>query len=276
MASRIALLVSDIDGTLVTPDKQVTAEALKVVQDLKAAGAHFTVVSSRPARGMARVVAELGVTAPFAAFNGANIVGPDGRLIQALRLSRDAARDALALLAEAKIEAWVFADDLWLAQAADGLYADRERRAVGFDPTITVSFDAYLDRIDKIVGVSDQPERLADVEALARRRLGARAIAIRSQTYYLDITHPHADKGHAVSALAAQLGVDLAETAVIGDQGNDVAMFKAAGFSIAMGQSPAEVQAAATAVTAANTDNGFAKAVENLVLPKVSSGGAAN
>ena len=264
----ITLLVSDIDGTLVTPDKHLTPEALKAVADLKAAGVHFTVVSSRPPRGMASLVAQLGVTAAFAAFNGASVVEPGGRLVSALRLAPQAARAALDLLAENGIEPWVFADDLWLARDAAGLYTDRERRALGFEPTIVADFEPYIDRIDKIVGVSDQPEHLARVESLARERLGSSASAIRSQAYYLDITHPAADKGHAVRALAVEIGVDLAATAVIGDQGNDVAMFKVAGFSVAMGQSPADVQAAASAVTAANTDNGFAKAVKNLVLPR--------
>ncbi len=267
-AAPIALLVSDIDGTLVTPDKQITPEALKAVADLKAAGVHFTVVSSRPARGMAPLVAQLGITLAFAAFNGASVVEPGGRLVSALRLSPQAARVALDLLAENEIEAWVFADDLWLARDAAGLYTERERRTLGFAPTVVTDFEPFIDRIDKIVGVSDQPDHLAGVEGLARKRLGSTASAIRSQTYYLDITHPAADKGHAVRALAAEIGVDLATTAVIGDMANDVAMFKVAGFSIAMGQSPADVQSAASAVTAANTDNGFARAVETLILPR--------
>jgi Cof subfamily protein (haloacid dehalogenase superfamily) len=264
----LALLVSDIDGTLVTPDKQITPEALKAVADLKAADVHFTVVSSRPPRGIALLVAKLGVTVAFSAFNGASVVEPGGRLVSALRLSPQAARAALDLLAENGIEAWVFADDLWLARDAAGLYTEREHHTLGFAPTLVTDFGSYIDRIDKIVGVSDQPDHLAGVESLVQERLGSTASAIRSQTYYLDITHPDADKGHAVRALAAEIGVDLAATAVIGDQGNDVAMFKVAGFSIAMGQSPADVQAAASAVTAANTDNGFAKAVETLVLPR--------
>jgi Cof subfamily protein (haloacid dehalogenase superfamily) len=268
MAAPISLLISDIDGTLVTPDKTLTAEALRAVDDLRAAGVAFSVVSSRPPRGMAPIVAQLGVTAPFAAFNGANIVGAGDQLLQSLRLSPAAAQAAIALLADAGVETWVFADGLWLATDAAGLYTDRERRAVGFEPTIASSFDPYFNRIDKIVGVSDQPELLDQVEVRARAELGEHAIAIRSQSYYLDITHPLANKGHAVQRLAAYIGADIAATAVIGDQANDVAMFKVAGFSVAMGQSPGGVRSAAQAVTAANTDNGFAWAVQNLILPR--------
>ena len=70
-------------------------------------------------------------------------------------------------------------------------------------------------------------------------------------------------------AIAAHIGASLADTVVIGDMANDVAMFRVAGFSIAMGQSPAAVKAAAGAVTAANSEDGFARAVERLVLPRL-------
>ena len=98
--------------------------------------------------------------------------------------------------------------------------------------------------------------------------IGGEATIVRSQPYYLDMTHPNADKGHAVAALCRRIGVDLRRTAVIGDALNDVAMFARAGFSIAMGQASDEVKARADAVTCANTMDGFANAVDRLILPR--------
>jgi Cof subfamily protein (haloacid dehalogenase superfamily) len=268
MVQRIALLVTDIDGTLLTPDKRVTPEAAKAVADLKDAGIRFTVVSSRPPRGLTQLVAQLGVAAPYASFNGATLQRPGGGLLQVLRLSPEAAKETLALFAGETVEPWIFADDLWLSLRADGPYTDRERLAVGFSPTVVETFEPYLDRVDKILGVSGDTDHLADVETTARRRLGDLASATRSHPYYLDITHPTANKGYAVKALAAEMGVDLAATAVIGDQGNDVSMFAVVGLSIAMGQASAEIQASADAVTSSNSDNGFADAVTKLVLPR--------
>jgi Cof subfamily protein (haloacid dehalogenase superfamily) len=264
----VAMLISDIDGTLVTPDKTLTAEAALAVEKLHAAGVAFTLVSSRPPRGMAALVESLAVRAPFAAFNGASLVAPDLRLIRALRLSEDAARRTLALLDERGVQAWVFADDAWFLRDPDGVKVARERHTVGFDPTVVETFDAVLGRVDKIVGVSDDHALLAAVETQARQRLGDDAAAVRSQPYYLDITHPAADKGAAVHDLSALVEIDLSRTAVIGDMANDVAMFAVAGFSVAMGQAPDAVKAKAHAVTATNTDNGFAKAVETLILPR--------
>jgi Cof subfamily protein (haloacid dehalogenase superfamily) len=265
----IAFVVSDIDGTLVTPDKLLTPRAVAAVERLAAAGVAFSLVSSRPPRGMLGVAAALKVCLPIAGFNGGNIVQPDGTLIAAKRLAPTAARRALALFADQGIEAWVFADGDWLVLDPHGPKVEREAHAIGFGPMVVASFDPFADRIDKIVGVSEDAPRLAAVEALAKDILGGQAAASRSQPYYLDVTHPAADKGGAVRDLCAAAGVDLANTAVIGDMANDVAMFRVAGFSVAMGQSPDAVKAEADAVTAANTDEGFARAIETLVLPRV-------
>jgi Cof subfamily protein (haloacid dehalogenase superfamily) len=261
--------VSDVDGTLVTPDKLLTPAALAAAADLRAAGVPFTLISSRPPRGMASVIAATDVTLPFAAFNGGSLVGPDFKLIEAYRLSPEAAQRTLALLDAQGVEAFVFADDAWLLRDPNGAKVERERRTVGFDPTVVTGFDAVIARIDKIVGVSDDPAPLDVAEAALRATLGGAANIERSQPYYLDITHPRANKGDAVRTLAGRLGFALAETVVLGDMSNDVAMFRVAGFAIAMGQAPAAVQAAAQAVTGPNTADGFAEAVRTLVLPRL-------
>jgi Cof subfamily protein (haloacid dehalogenase superfamily) len=239
------------------------------VAKLRAAGVPFSVVSSRPSRGMAKVVAALGVSLPYAAFNGGNVVNPAGGLLQSHRLTVETAAAALQLLEDSGVKAWVFADDAWQLKDPIGPKVELERRTVGFDPTVVASFGAVIGRIDKIVVPSDDHRLLDAIEAELRAALLGEANVERSQAYYIDITHPLANKGEAVRTIAAHLGADLARTIVIGDMTNDVAMFRVAGFAIAMGQAPAAVQAEAGAVTAANTEDGFAKAVEALVLPRV-------
>ena len=92
------------------------------------------------------------------------------------------------------------------------------------------------------------------------------ASVARSQPYYLDITHPLANKGAALSEIAKLLAVPLAEIAVVGDGSNDVAMFERSGLSIAMGNASPEVQRAADFVTDSNREEGFANAVERFIL----------
>jgi hypothetical protein len=267
-ASQVRLLVSDIDGTLVLPDKSLTPAALSAGKKLDAAGVGLTLVSSRPARGMLGLVQALDLKIPFAAFNGGSIVAPDGKLVSAKRLTADAATKAIDLFKSRGVMVWAFADDNWYLTDDSSPYVQRERRTVNFDPTVVANFDAVIDRVDKLVGVSADPDLLAAVEDEAQSLLKGIANARRSQTYYLDVTNPEADKGHAVRSLCETVGVPATETAVIGDQANDMAMFTVAGLSIAMGQGTDQVKAAADFITAANTEDGFAKAVDTVILPR--------
>jgi hypothetical protein len=271
---RRGLFVSDIDGTLVTPDKLLTPAALEAVAELRAAGVPFTVVSSRPPRGMARIVAALGVTLPFAAFNGGSLVDPASmEVIAAHRLAADASADALAVMAKHGVAPWAFADDAWLVADPAGPEMQRERHTIGFDATVVADFDDVAGRIDKLVAPCADAGLLDAVEAELRAALAGRANVERSQAYYVDVTHPEANKGAAVRALAARLGAELADTVVIGDMTNDMPMLRIAGFGVAMGQAPDAVKALAKAVTAANTDDGFAKAVRAFVLPRFAPAG---
>jgi Cof subfamily protein (haloacid dehalogenase superfamily) len=274
-APEIALVISDVDGTLVTPEKVLTPAAVAAVRRLDAAGVGFTLISSRPPRGMAGLVAELDIRLAFGGFNGGSLAMPDQTLIETHPLAADVARRMLALLAARGVGAWVFADGDWRLKDPNGPNVPLERLTVGFDPTVVAGFDDVIGRIDKIVGVSDDLALLARVEAEAQALIGAKASILRSQPYYLDVTSPRSNKGDGVSALCQRLGVDLARTAVIGDMFNDVAMFAKTGFSIAMGQAPEAVAARADAVALSNTEDGFADAVNRLILPRAARGASA-
>jgi Cof subfamily protein (haloacid dehalogenase superfamily) len=263
----VRLLVSDVDGTLVRPDKSISPATIEAVQRLRAAGIHFTLVSSRPPGGMLSLIKTLGIDVATAAFNGGAIVDTHGQVVESHPLTRRDAETTLAMLAPRDVETWVFADGLWLLQDPHGPYVPLERMTLGYDGTVVSSFEPYLDRIEKIVAASADAEGLVRLEQELNPRISPTAQAVRSQVYYLDVNHARANKGDAVAALARHIGVPLANTAVIGDGANDVPMFERAGLSIAMGQADAAVRNAAMRVTASNADDGLAAAVERYLLP---------
>ena len=123
-----------------------------------------------------------------------------------------------------------------------------------------------LDQVVKIVGVSDDFEKVQRCEADAHAAFGQRATANRSQSYYLDVTHKDANKGAVVEFLSRYLDIPTAEIATIGDQPTDVLMFKRSGFSIAMGNASDQVKKQASATTDSHEDEGFAKAMERFIL----------
>jgi hydroxymethylpyrimidine pyrophosphatase-like HAD family hydrolase len=133
------------------------------------------------------------------------------------------------------------------------------------------SFGGVKD-VAKIVGISDDHDLVAATTDQAREKFGDHVSAAQSQPYYLDITHPRANKGEVVSYLSAHLGIPANQFATIGDMPNDVLMFARSGLSIAMGNASPEVQRAARRVTATNEQEGFAKAMERFVLGTATQG----
>ncbi len=150
-------------------------------------------------------------------------------------------------------------------------HVEREQWTVKFAPTVVRDFKDALGNAVKIVGVSDDLDLVARCEKDVQDALGAKASAARSQPYYLDITHPDANKGTVVAALSKSLSIPAQEIATIGDMPNDVLMFRKGGLSIAMGNASPQVQARADLVTDSNDNEGFAKAIGQFILHRTGS-----
>ena len=263
----IRLVVSDVDGTMVTSEKRLSKATVDAAHRLREAGVHLALVSSRPPRGMAFLTMELGLTGPLGGFNGATILAPDGAVIEERFVPEDAVRTSIALFEQRGVSPWLFADNQWLIRDLGADYVARERMTVRFEPTVVDDFTPFLHRCGKVVGASGAFDALAACELELQGLLGASANAHRSQRYYLDVTNPSADKGTAVRAFAAWYGVDIAEVCVLGDQHNDIPMFQVAGHSVAMGNAPADVAAYAKQHTTSNEEDGWAAAIDRYVLP---------
>jgi Cof subfamily protein (haloacid dehalogenase superfamily) len=262
----ISAVVSDVDGTLVTDDKILTERTRAVVAELHAADIAFAIVSSRPPRGLRMLMDPLKITTPITGFNGGMMTTP-GFLPLAQHLMPPAtARQAVEIIDAHGAQAWLFCGEDWLMRAAAGPYVGLEQHTIGYPPIIIEDFDRTLDAVIKIVAVSEDFDLLTRLEQHARLALADRATVTRSQPYYLDFTHPLANKGVALCELAKLLGIPENEIAVIGDGDNDIAMFERSGLSIAMGNAGPRVQGAADFVTDPNNMDGFAKAVERYVL----------
>ena len=265
---RISALISDVDGTLVTDDKNLTFRTKAAVAELHTREIIFTIISSRPPRGLRMLLDPLQITAPIAGFNGGVLTAPDLSVITEHLLLPQVARRAIDMLDALGVKSWVFAGNDWLVRDSHAPFIGLEERTVGFAPTIVDDLAPFLDFAAKIVGVSEDFELLARCEHDLRAELADQASVARSQRYYLDITHPLANKGVALSEFARLLAIPLTEIAVIGDGGNDIAMFERSALSIAMGNARPEVQRAADFVTDSNLEEGFASAIERFIVDR--------
>jgi Cof subfamily protein (haloacid dehalogenase superfamily) len=263
---KIALVLADVDGTLVTEEKILTKRARDAVSALQDAGIRFAITSGRPPLGMAMLFDALDIETPIAGFNGGLFVERDLTILEQKTVPADVARQAIELMRGHGLDIWVYSGNDWLISKAVAPHVAREAWTVKFPPKVVPDVREHLQDVAKIVGVSDDLDKVRRCEADAQAAFGQRATAARSQPYYLDVTNKNANKGAVVEYLAQHLGVPAEQIATIGDQPNDVLMFKRSGLSIAMGNASDEVKAQAEAVTASYNDEGFAKAMEGFIL----------
>lgn len=266
--SPISVVLTDVDGTLVTKDKVLTERALRAVKNLRERGIVFTVTSGRPPFGMRMLVEPLGLTMPMAAFNGGAIVMPDLSILDERLLPEYMLPALIDMIQTHGLDVWLFRSSDWCVRSLTAPRVSRETSNIQQPPVVVPRFDEMLTGVVKIVGVSDDHPRVEACEAAVQRAFGTQVSAVRSQPHYLDVTHPTANKGVVIERLSRYLKVPLSHIAAIGDQPNDVLMFKRSGVSIAMGNASDEVKRQAMFQTASYADEGFATAIEQVILPR--------
>jgi Cof subfamily protein (haloacid dehalogenase superfamily) len=265
---RVRLVIADIDGTLVTKEKLLTPRSMQAVQRLNDAGILFGVTTGRPPAGTRMLIDSLPGLRFIAGFNGGIIVRRDFSLYKLNLLPAAVAQQVVQIILEHGMDVWLYTDKDWFVRDVRAYRVDREEKTVLFPPKVTPTFAGLFERVVKIVGISKDYDIVAQCEKNVQERFGASVSAARSQPFYLDVTHPKANKGHVVLLAAEFGGIPTQEIATIGDMPNDVTMFQQSGVSIAMGNASPEVQRAATYVTASNEEEGFAVAVEKFILPQ--------
>jgi Cof subfamily protein (haloacid dehalogenase superfamily) len=199
-------------------------------------------------------------------------------------LKADVIEAAMETMRSYKLGTWIYRGTEWFVHERHGAHVDRVEWTVKFPPTVVPDFKGLTSDVAKLVGVSDDLKAVFECETALNEQFAAKlhtkqsnpqretlVSAARSQPYYLDVTHPQANKGNVVIRLSEMLGIPVDQIATIGDMPNDISMFEKSGVSIAMGQASDEVKSAATHTTSSSEEEGFANAVERYVLQAVSS-----
>jgi Cof subfamily protein (haloacid dehalogenase superfamily) len=267
MSSPIKLVLSDVDGTLVTHEKVLTQGAITAVQQLRDANILFALTSARPPQGLAMFIEPLGLTTPLAGFNGGLITDTNFEVLEEKKIDDSLNAPIVELLTSHGLSVWVYQGADWYVLDMDGPHVAHEAKTCQCEPAVVRNFTHVETDVAKIVGVSDDPAACASASVAMAEQFGTQVLATRSQTYFVDITHPDANKGNVVRYLSRRYDIATSQIATIGDMYNDLSMFAVSGLSIAMGDSDDEVKGAALEVTTSNEDEGFANAVTKFILP---------
>lgn len=263
----VKLFVSDIDGTILIPNRKVSERNIAAIKKMVDAGIIVTIATGRMYRAALPVAQELGVDVPIITYNGALIKSAGGEILH-----------AECIPAEIVIELTNFFERHgWYLQNYSGdnlFYPARNRytdlyegaqkisgREVGWEGMRGLTENVY-----KLLSISAGAEETAERMAAVRAEFGGRIEATKSHPQFVEISGAGVSKASAVKVLAKIFGVDRAEVMAIGDSDNDLPMLKAAGISVAMGNGTDEVKNSCTYVTTDCEDDGFAAAVEKYVL----------
>lgn len=266
MGKRVQLVVSDVDGTLLDDNKELTPGAPGAVQRLYRAGIRFTIASARPPRMVRDLVSKLQVREPFACFNGALYMDPNEVVLQELRMAPEAAQPVADFIVRHGFDLWVWTDTDWYVSNPTGPHVAHHEDQMGRKATLLPTRNVSQFKVLKLVGVSENHEALAQAEAELKEPGSSSISATRSSPYYLDVTDARANKGEVIVNLSKMLGIPAERIATIGDMNTDTLMFCKSGISIAMGNATDDVKAQAKYVTKSNEENGFAYAMDHFVL----------
>jgi Cof subfamily protein (haloacid dehalogenase superfamily) len=267
----VRLFLADVDGTLVTQDKVLTDDAVAAVHRLREAGVLFAITSGRPPRGMEMLIEPLALDTPIAAFNGGLVVDASMSVLEQHTLPSELVQPVADLMHSFHLDVWLYRGADWYVPDPKGPHVDREAWTVKFEPKVMQGLEGLTEGVVKLVGVSDDHAAIQQASRAAGEQFGDHVTAAASQPYYLDVTHPDANKGSVALYLAKRYRLSPAEIATIGDMPNDILMFAHSGLSIAMGNAEPEVKRASRRVTASNEEEGFAMAVDRYVLPAAAS-----
>jgi Cof subfamily protein (haloacid dehalogenase superfamily) len=264
-----SFVVCDVDGTLVGPLADATDEVVAAVARAQAAGVRVGLATGRMREAVRPLVAQLGALGPHVLHNGAE-VRLDGLTVVSWTLT-PAQVDGLLGLARTRSDAYVeiYTEDRYVVSSRDGR-ARPHWEILGHEPDAVVgrATDLGDEPVLKATFAVFDPQGVAPIVdgITAMGLLAGPAGSPRTpDLMYVNATAPGADKGHALTAAADHLGIDLSETVAVGDAHNDLSMLAVAGTAIAMGQADEEVRAAAHLVVPDVEAHGVAVALDAVV-----------
>lgn len=270
----VKLICLDIDGTLLDPELNISRENREAIRLAQEHGIAVTLATGRMFASALIYARELKLDVPLVTMNGALIKHPFTQAkLHELRLGRRELGEVIAKITSAGYQPNFY--DEFNLYAGSGLQRYYDNRILAsLDPRYRIvemggefSYQDLMDRYgDQVLKGIFFPS-LEDKEPLraALQEIGSIAVVSSAPTN-LEITHHEADKGRGIRLLGDSMGISPEEIMVIGDSENDRTMLEAAGYSVAMGNASASIQAAAKFVTLDNTQHGVARAIRDIAL----------
>lgn len=265
--SKIKLIATDIDGTILKYDFVFNQEVKTCISNLSKEGIKVVLVTGRMYLATRPIRDELGLDTPVVSYQGGLVRHLDKTLYER-NLDANYAKEIINWVRKNGIHANLYLND--------SLYVENDNKTVkryveqGIPCYNVKSFDEVeLEKINKMILINyEQPQKVTGWESHLKNEYPNLNI-IKSTPYYCEICHKEASKFHAVDFLRNYWGFEQDEVMTIGDQNNDIDLLRAGGIKVAMGNATPELKAVANYITDTVENDGFVKAVERFVYSKI-------
>lgn len=268
------LLVLDVDGTLLDDDKQISPRTLAALLKVQQMGVHIVLASGRPTYGILPVAKalELGHYGGYIlSYNGAQIIhAQNGEVLFEKRINPEMLPYLEKKARKNDFAIFTYTEDRLVTNDAQNEHIRQEamlnRLTLEEEPEFSIAVDFSP---CKCMLVSDDEESLVGLEEHWKKRLNGTLDVFRSEPYFLEVVPCSVDKANTLGVLLEMLGISTDEVVAIGDGVCDFSMIQMAGLGIAMGNAQDSVKACADMVTASNTEDGVALAIEKAILADI-------
>lgn len=259
------LFCTDLDGTLYTDDRTVSAENLAAIEYFQAEGGLFTFITGRVPQTSGEICRMIKPNAPYGCINGGGIYDPAEEKYlwrcflpeEALELVREVDEKLPGMGIQLNTEKAVY-----FCKDSDSMV---HFRAVTGLPEAFCPYEAVSEPVLKVVFADHDPEQIAALmELLHRHPMAEKVDFIRSEKWLYEILPKGVNKGTALLRMADLLGIRPDRTIAVGDYNNDVSMLKTAGAGFAVANAVEEAKAAADYITVSNNENAIAVIIDSL------------
>lgn len=266
----IKLVAVDIDGTLITKERQITPDVFDAIQEAKASGVKIVIATGRPIAGVKELLTQLKLDEP-----NNYVITFNGGLVQETATGKELVMETLSYNDYLDIEYLarklgvhshaITKDGIYTSNRDIGKYTIHEATLVGMPVFYRTPEEVAQQTFVKAMYI-DEPDLLDAAIAKIPADFYERFTIVKSTPFYLEILKKTANKGTAVLHLAEQLGLSKEETMAIGDEENDRAMLEVVGTPVVMANGNPELKKIAKYITTSNEESGVAHAIRTWVL----------
>lgn len=259
----IKLVATDIDGTILIPEGNFTESVKKCIKELSKKGIKVVLVTGRMNAAAELIAKDLELETPVISYQG-GLVKFNGETLYKRCLTEEQAQRVIDWANSENIHLNLYNDDILYSET---ICPEIERYCNNLHTKYTIKnfCDIKKDNVNKLLAIDyNNPEKINRLEKELPKVFPDLYI-IKSTPYFLEFSNKEGSKYCAVKFLQKYWGIDEAETLTIGDQNNDIALLKAGGIKVAMGNATEELKAVADYVTDSVFNDGFVKAMEKFI-----------